>query len=125
MHISHDVWTTAQVGNFALWINNATEYAVNLELMRKYVAKHKKQLPFMLWREASAQHFTTPTGDFAGAKKPYTCQPIGGKDNALQLLPSGALLSSRKDLQVSITTLKSGSSLSLDWKQPLLWQKSP
>ena len=48
--------------NFAIWVNVADEYAGNLAMWADYYRRHKAALPFVLWRDASVQHFDTPTG---------------------------------------------------------------
>ena len=48
--------------NFAVWVNVADEYAGNLAMWADYYRRHKAALPFVLWRDASVQHFDTPTG---------------------------------------------------------------
>ena len=34
----------------------------NQHVQVDYYTRHKKQLPFVIWRDASVQHFNTPTG---------------------------------------------------------------
>ena len=46
-----------QIGNFAVWINNDTEYEYNIEAFSKTYKKMVHQLPFFIWRDASVQHF--------------------------------------------------------------------
>ena len=48
--------------NFAVWVNVADEYAGNLAMWADYYRRHKAAMPFVLWRDASVQHFDTPTG---------------------------------------------------------------
>lgn len=55
------------------------------------------KLPFMLWRDSSAQHFNTPDGSFIPppAPKPIPCKPFKGvvlmPDNTLVPLNNGTL----------------------------------
>ena len=46
-----------QIGNFAVWINNDTEYETNIAAFSKTYKTMVNQLPFFIWRDASAQHF--------------------------------------------------------------------
>ena len=46
-----------KVGNFAMWINNDTEYAVNLGRVADYIRSAPGRLPYIIWRDASVQHF--------------------------------------------------------------------
>lgn len=48
--------------NFAVWVNVADEYSGNLAMWADYYERHRAQLPFVIWRDASVQHFDTPTG---------------------------------------------------------------
>ena len=50
-----------QVGNFAVWINNDTEYADNIAAFSKTYKRMADQLPFFIWRDASVQHFSVCT----------------------------------------------------------------
>lgn len=45
------------MGNFAVWINNDTEYAENIAAFSKTYKRMAKELPFFIWRDASVQHF--------------------------------------------------------------------
>ena len=51
-----------QVANFAVWINNDTEYDTNLGAVAAYLTRgdHLKRLPFIVWRDSSVQHFQVP-----------------------------------------------------------------
>ena len=51
-----------QVANFAVWINNDTEYEFNLRAVTDYLQQEgvRSQLPFLIWRDASVQHFSVP-----------------------------------------------------------------
>jgi hypothetical protein len=46
-----------QVANFALWINNSTEYQVNLAQVAGFLKSATGRMPFIVWRDASVQHF--------------------------------------------------------------------
>lgn len=50
-----------QVGNFAVWINNDTEYADNIAAFLKTYRSMADRLPFFIWRDASVQHFSVCT----------------------------------------------------------------
>ena len=47
------------MANFAVWINNDTEYAANLRAVTDYLQRddNRARLPFLIWRDASVQHF--------------------------------------------------------------------
>ena len=85
-----------------MWINKEEEYQENLRAFANYVHMHPANLPFMVWREASVQHFETHTGDYNGAAWPFHCQPIGGDPTAVVLHSNGMLSSSQADLQVIV-----------------------
>ena len=53
-----DIW----VENFAMWLNNAGEYDEELRQFAEAYRERKHELPFFIWRDASVQHFDTPTG---------------------------------------------------------------
>lgn len=50
-----------QVGNFAIWINNDTDYAVNMGRVADYIRSATGRLPYIIWRDASVQHFEVLT----------------------------------------------------------------
>ncbi|EIE18670.1 hypothetical protein COCSUDRAFT_45154 [Coccomyxa subellipsoidea C-169] len=50
--------------NFAVWINKAEELAANVMMWAEYYQRFRDSLPFTIWRDASIQHFDTPTGDY-------------------------------------------------------------
>ena len=50
-----------QIGNFAVWINNDTEYATNIAAFGKTYKSMAPKLPFFIWRDASVQHFQVGT----------------------------------------------------------------
>lgn len=49
--------------NFGLHSNNVTEYQEWLEAFRDYYSAMASQLPFVVWRETSPQHFARHTGE--------------------------------------------------------------
>ena len=53
------------VVNFAVWINKAAELEENLSLWADFYRRERQRLPFVIWRDASVQHFDTPTGERA------------------------------------------------------------
>ena len=53
------------VVNFAVWINRAAELEENVRMWAGFYQREKKRLPFVIWRDASVQHFDTPTGEGA------------------------------------------------------------
>ena len=57
--VSHSI-APLQVGNFAVWINNDTEYEFNLRAVTDYLQQEgvRARLPFLIWRDASVQHFS-------------------------------------------------------------------
>ena len=51
--------------NVAVWLNSEKTLRtlwVEISMWVEYFTRHKKQLPFVIWRDASVQHFNTPTG---------------------------------------------------------------
>lgn len=59
---SFSSWLFAvQVGNFAIWINNDTDYAVNMGRVADYIRSATGRLPYIIWRDASVQHFEVLT----------------------------------------------------------------
>ena len=71
--------TDIMVLNVAVWMNAEAEYRANLGMFAEYWQEHRKELPITVWRDASPQHFDSPTGDFKcdgcpGASSPYVCQ---------------------------------------------------
>ena len=50
-----------QIGNFAVWINNDTEYETNIAAFGETYKRLAPQLPFFIWRDASVQHFQVGT----------------------------------------------------------------
>lgn len=51
--------------NFGLHTNNLSEYKYQLSLFHHYFKRYKADMPFVIWRETSPQHFKTRTGEFA------------------------------------------------------------
>ena len=50
-----------QIGNFAVWINNDTEYETNIAAFGETYKRMAPKLPFFIWRDASVQHFQVHT----------------------------------------------------------------
>jgi len=48
--------------NIAVWVNSEKNLRSNISMWADYYTRHKQQLPFVIWRDASVQHFNTPTG---------------------------------------------------------------
>ena len=48
--------------NVAVWLNSEKTLRTEISMWVDYFTRHKKQLPFVIWRDASVQHFNTPTG---------------------------------------------------------------
>ena len=48
--------------NVAVWLNSEKTLRTEISMWVEYFTRHKKQLPFVIWRDASVQHFNTPTG---------------------------------------------------------------
>ena len=71
MYNSHSV--SLQIGNFAVWINNDTEYEYNIAEFSKTYKKMADQLPFFIWRDASVQHFSVRTSPFS---PPFHCHQL-------------------------------------------------
>ncbi|KAK9832530.1 hypothetical protein WJX81_006130 [Elliptochloris bilobata] len=67
--------------NFAVWINWAQTYREQIAYFAAYHRKHRQELPFIVWRDSSVQHFDTPTGDYEcdgcpKAERPFNCHAI-------------------------------------------------
>ena len=65
--------------NIAVWMNRGPEYEANLGMFADFWRLHNTSLPQTVWRDASPQHFDTPTGDFKcdgcpDASHPFKCQ---------------------------------------------------
>ncbi len=48
--------------NIAVWVNSEKNLRANISMWAEYYKRHKQQMPFVIWRDASVQHFNTPTG---------------------------------------------------------------
>lgn len=54
--------TDIMLVNIAVWVNSEKNLRSNISMWASYYTRHKAQLPFVIWRDASVQHFNTPTG---------------------------------------------------------------
>ena len=103
-----DLW----IQNIGVWYNDPDSLRSDMNRFGQYYADHKSELPTLIWRQSSVQHFPlSSTGDFGGFWLPphYPCKPIGGEMDSIVLDPqTGHLLTSRPDLhivqQVSFTS---------------------
>ncbi len=95
-----DLW----IQNMGVWYNDPDSLRSDMNRFGQYYADHKSELPTMIWRQSSVQHFPlSPTGDFGGFWLPphYPCKPIGGEMDSIALDPiTGELLTDRPDLQI-------------------------
>ena len=48
--------------NIAVWVNSEKNLRSNISMWANFYNRYKHQLPFVIWRDASVQHFNTPTG---------------------------------------------------------------
>ena len=48
--------------NVAVWLNSEKTLRTQINLWVDYFRRHRQRLPFVIWRDASVQHFNTPTG---------------------------------------------------------------
>lgn len=48
--------------NFAVWVNREKELEDHVRLWADTYMRLKDSMPFIIWRDASVQHFDTPTG---------------------------------------------------------------
>ena len=48
--------------NVAVWLNSEKTLQTEISMWAAYFSRHRQQLPFVIWRDASVQHFNTPTG---------------------------------------------------------------
>eukprot|EP00884_Botryococcus_braunii_P019887 jgi/Botrbrau1/6582/Bobra.0189s0009.1 len=81
--------------NFGLHHSDSGHYEDSLHLFSQYFQKHREQLPYMIWRETSPEHFQTYTGeqycpDCEPPQKPFVCQAV-----------EGVTLNVRNELEVS------------------------
>ena len=65
--------------NFGVWHNDLAGFEGNASLVEAYLQAHRRELPFLVWRDSAPQHFDTPTGEFGCAgcpapKAPYQCK---------------------------------------------------
>ena len=51
------MWLACRLATLLVWINNDTEYEMNIEAFSKTYKEMVHQLPFFIWRDASVQHF--------------------------------------------------------------------
>eukprot|EP00884_Botryococcus_braunii_P019889 jgi/Botrbrau1/6584/Bobra.0189s0011.1 len=83
------------VVNFGLHHSDSAHYQHFLNLFGQHFSNHWAQLPYMIWRETSPEHFQTYTGeqdcpDCKPPKKPFVCQAV-----------EGVMLNVRNELEVS------------------------
>eukprot|EP00884_Botryococcus_braunii_P017743 jgi/Botrbrau1/4652/Bobra.33_2s0023.1 len=81
--------------NFGLLSNNLTEYKNQLSLFDEYFQRYKADMPFLIWRETSPQHFKSSTGEYYcpdcdAVEEPYICRRV-----------PNVTLNSRNQLEVS------------------------
>ncbi|KAK9833226.1 hypothetical protein WJX74_010892 [Apatococcus lobatus] len=95
-----DLW----IQNIGVWYNDPDSLRVDMNRFGQYYADHKHELPTMLWRQSSVQHFPlSPTGDFGGFWLPphFPCKPIGGEMDSITVDPgTGHLVTDRPDLNI-------------------------
>lgn len=95
-----DLW----IQNIGVWYNDPDSLRVDMNRFGQYYADHKQELPTMLWRQSSVQHFPlSPSGDFGGFWLPphFPCRPIGGEMDSIVVDPgTGHLLTTRPDLEI-------------------------
>lgn len=65
--------------NFGMHSNNHSEYQEWLAEFADYYRSHGSHMPYLIWRDSSPQHFSTPTGDFTcdgcdPLETPFKCQ---------------------------------------------------
>ena len=48
--------------NVAVWLNSEKTLQTEISMWADYFTRHRQKLPFIIWRDASVQHFNTPTG---------------------------------------------------------------
>lgn len=79
-----DIWQI----NFAVWINKHEDYAENLEAFQKHYEEHERDMPDIIWRDGTPQHFPkSATGDFEGwGGVNYPCKPLNVTLNSKGLL---------------------------------------
>ncbi|BDA49809.1 hypothetical protein COCOBI_14-4290 [Coccomyxa sp. Obi] len=100
--------TDIMVLNFAVWINAAEELAQNVMIWSEFYERNKERLPYTIWRDASIQHFDTPTGDYkcdgCPEAKPraddrgFICKPM----DSVTLTPANELESTDPVMQIIV-----------------------
>lgn len=124
---SSDIWML----NFAVWINKPDEYASHLQEFRAYYEEHEAEMPWIIWRDASPQHFPkSPTGDFeTWGPDHFPCKPLNvslnpqgelhTKDEALGVLTEGGW----RNKLASPVMQKLSIPVMVTWNQSLpMWQ---
>ena len=74
MHLTEDIFpylpalgarnSDIVVFNFGVWHNDVASFAGNVSAVQTYLRQHQSSMPYLIWREASPQHFDTPQGEF-------------------------------------------------------------
>ncbi|KAK9868414.1 hypothetical protein WJX84_008112 [Apatococcus fuscideae] len=94
---SADIWLL----NFAVWLNKAEDYTSHLQAFKEYYERNEQDMPFIIWRDGSPQHFPkSATGDFESwGPDHFPCKPLDvsldskdhlhTQDAALQILTEG------------------------------------
>ena len=94
---SADIWLL----NFAVWLNKAEDYTSHLQAFKEYYERNEQDMPFIIWRDGSPQHFPkSATGDFESwGPDHFPCKPLDvsldskdhlhTQDAALQILMEG------------------------------------
>ncbi len=99
--------TDIMILNFAVWINAAEELAQNVMIWAEFYEKNKERLPYTIWRDASIQHFDTPTGAnslcMLGGFVPQRCLQIRCSAQRISLC---AWHHTRQDQQETFTLLR-------------------
>ncbi|CAL8468940.1 g8481 [Coccomyxa elongata] len=62
--------------NFAMWMNTDDQYHGNMTKFREHVWYNLRDLPLMMWRDASVQHFDTLSGDYIWPPRTNSCVPF-------------------------------------------------
>ncbi len=52
------------------------QYHGNMTRFREHVWYHLRDLPLMVWRDASVQHFDTVSGDYVWPPRSNSCVPF-------------------------------------------------
>lgn len=78
--------------NIAVWVNSEKNLRANISMWADYYKRHKQQMPFVIWRDASVQHFNTPTGViFACILAKVVVRRVRACYSALQICAIGSL----------------------------------